>query len=41
MVRWASKKAGGSTKNTKNNSRGKRLGIKCGDGESEESDHKS
>lgn len=33
VVRWASKKAGGSTKNTKNKTRGKRLGLKCGDGE--------
>ena len=32
-MRWASKKAGGSTKNTKNKTRGKRLGLKCGDGE--------
>ena len=32
-VRWASKKAGGSSKNGRK-SPGKRLGLKCGDGES-------
>ena len=33
VIRWASKKAGGSTKNTKTNSPGKRLGLKCGNGQ--------
>ena len=33
VIRWASKKAGGSSKNSKNNSRGKRLGLKCGNGQ--------
>ena len=32
-IRWASKKAGGSTRNTKNKTPGKRLGLKCGNGE--------
>lgn len=34
VIRWASKKAGGSSKNSKNNSPGKRLGLKCGNGQS-------
>ena len=32
VARFASKKAGGSSKNKHNNSRGKRLGLKCGNG---------
>ena len=32
VVRWASKKAGGSSQNGRK-SAGKRLGLKCGDGE--------
>ena len=33
-VRWASKKAGGSSRNCLKKPAGKRLGLKCGDGES-------
>ena len=34
VIRWASKKAAGSVKNKKNNTPGKRLGLKCGNGQS-------